>query len=197
MLARPTICQVIQILKPQIGTAFHVPKTANKGSAGLFLEQVTGIPQSSACLDCEDGEVKAYPLKKLIRKGKLGIAGDYVPKETVAITMMVPNKMATEPWADTRVCNKIKNVLFVAYERNGDSVIFKYLQVLRQEDQEDLFAQFEQDYNEIKEIFIATDIITSRTGTLIQSRTKGPGKNAPKTRAYYFRPALMHQLPQI
>ena len=62
---RPTVVEIkerFQILK---GKIVEYPKTKNKGGPGQFLEQLLGIPNSSACLDCSDGELKLFPLRKL------------------------------------------------------------------------------------------------------------------------------------
>ena len=47
------------------GARYYCPKTQNKGIGGIFLEKLTGIPQTTDCLDCSDGELKLFPLKKL------------------------------------------------------------------------------------------------------------------------------------
>ena len=155
----------------------------------MLLEKLTGIPTSSACWDCIDGEVKAYPLKKLK-------SGELVPKETVAITMMNPSDLESQSWETTRLKTKISNILFVAYLREGDNVTFKFLQRLQATDPSDsqLYETFANDYQTISSIWNETKTITGKTGKYIQSRTKGQGKDAPKTRAYYFRPIVMKML---
>ena len=78
---RPTVAQVKERFQSFQGKKFECPKTNNKGEEGQLLEQLLGIPNSSACLDCSDGELKLFPLKKLKRSKQ------YTAKETVAITM--------------------------------------------------------------------------------------------------------------
>ena len=48
-----------------IGCSYTLPITADKGIVGKKLEELTGIPASSACLDCIDGELKVFPVKRL------------------------------------------------------------------------------------------------------------------------------------
>jgi len=177
-----------------VGTKFHLPKTKNKGGVGMLLEKLTGIPTSSACLDCIDGEVKAYPMKRLKRNGML------VPKETVAITMMHAENLPDELWEDARLKKKIENILFVAYEREGDDVTFMFMQHLQQSDAScaEYYQQFEADFNSIKDMQVQTGRVSGSCGKLIQSRTKGKGgPTAPKTRAYYFRKDILSTLPHI
>ena len=185
----PTIDTVTNKCKTLIGTVFNLPKTRNKGDAGLLLERLTGIPMSSACLDCEDGEVKVYPLKQLKD-------GTIVPKETVAITMMKPEDLATVSWEASRVKKKIDRVLFVGYLRDGDNVTFNNYFLMTATDPKctKLYQTFKEDYEALQNKWLLEGTITSSTGKLIQSRTKGPGGNAPKTRAFYFRPALIKML---
>ena len=80
MIARPSLSTVKTVFDNVIrGTSHHFPRTANKGEVGQRLEILLGIPNSPACLDCSDGEVKLFPIKKLKD-------GSFSPKETIAIT---------------------------------------------------------------------------------------------------------------
>lgn len=54
---RQTIAEIHAKILPIINTVFTLPKTTNKGQAGLFLEKLLGIPHTSDCLDCLDGEL--------------------------------------------------------------------------------------------------------------------------------------------
>ena len=103
-MQRPTIASVKACAMNNINIQHHCPKTKNKGAAGLLFEKLTGIPTSSACLDCIDGEVKVYPLKRLA-------SGRIVPKETVAITMMKPEDLENISWNESR-CRKNKQYYF-------------------------------------------------------------------------------------
>ena len=63
---RPTISEIQKIFNNEIkGKCFNLPLTKNKGLPGIILENKLGIPNSTACLDCADGELKLFPLKKL------------------------------------------------------------------------------------------------------------------------------------
>ena len=115
-VTRPTLAEIRSLYLSYIGTTHLIPKTRNKGNVGHVLEDLLGIPRSSACLDCVDGELKAFPLKRL--KGCL------VPKESVAVTMCSLPKLKTEAFSETRCFKKLANTLFVPYYREGDLVTF-------------------------------------------------------------------------
>lgn len=82
-----SIKAVISKITPLLGAVYNIPITSNKGQVGLFLENLAGIPHTSNCLDCLDGEVKTVPLKKL--------KDQYVFKETIAITMLNKKDLLT------------------------------------------------------------------------------------------------------
>ena len=59
---RPTVAQIKERFQSLRGKKLEYPKTNNKGGPGQFLEQLLGIPNSSACLDCWAGELKLFAL---------------------------------------------------------------------------------------------------------------------------------------
>ena len=183
---RPTLARVITAYATTLaGTTHDVPTTLNKGRVGLYLEQCLGIPVSSACLDCVDGEVKAVPLKRL-RTGVL------VPKETMAVTMMRPEDLLTQSFTDTRLATKTAAMVILPYLREGDDVTF--YPPVRFGTSHPAYGYLEADYEVIKAYYATTGGITGRVGSWIQSRTKGAGKGAPKTRAWYFRAPFIKEL---
>ena len=184
--ARPTLARVTTLYATTlVGTTHSVPKTLNKGRVGLYLESQLGIPTSSACLDCSDGEVKAVPLKRL-RNGTL------VPKETMAVTMMRPEDLLTEAFADTRLAKKTAAMVILPYLRVGDDVTF-YAPVSFGTSHP-AYRYLSVDYEVVKAYYTTKGEVTGRVGSWIQSRTKGQGKGAPKTRAWYFRASFLKEL---
>lgn len=182
-MQRPTL-EDIEGLLPGLFT-IRCPKTSNKGLPGLLLERLTGIPQSSALLDCADGEVKMFPLKQLKN-------GTFVPKETIAVTMLNPKRLAEEETFETSHCGaKLKRVLYIPYFREGNTLhIFpasniKLTRTMR--------AALSADYKAIRDGFQADGTLTSSTGVYLQNRTKGAGRGAPKTRAFYLRKEFIHR----
>ena len=183
---RPTLARVTALYTTTlVGTTHSVPKTLNKGKVGLYLEGKLGIPTSSACLDCSDGEVKAVPLKRL-RNGKL------VPKETMAVTMMKPEDLLSQAFADTRLAKKTTAMVILPYLREGDDVTF-YAPVTFGASHP-AYGYLAVDYEVVRSYYATKGEVTGRVGSWIQSRTKGAGKGAPKTRAWYFRASFLKEL---
>lgn len=176
-MARPFLTDVAMTVARL--EAVHCPKTTNKGIVGLLTETLTGIPASSAHLDCIDGEVKVFPLKRLA-------SGKVVPKETIAVTMLNQGHLRDQETFESSTCGtKLRRVLYVPYLREGDTVRFFPATDLTLTPE--LTATLAKDYAAIRAGFLADGTLSSTTGTYLQTRTKGAGRGAPKTRAYYLR----------
>ena len=112
MSSRPTLKEIQFLYRQNVkGRQFFCPKQKNKGKAGLLLEGLLGIPQSSACLDCYDGELKAFPQIKASTRSRLAKQynipkGEYIAKETVAITMMKPSELPSTSFEASRLYKK-------------------------------------------------------------------------------------------
>jgi len=165
-----------------VGQEIVSPITANKGAVGLLLETITGIPHSSNTLDCLDGELKVFPVKKLQN-------GTRVPKETIAVTMLSKELLKTTPYSDSGVCKKLQRTLYVPYERSGD--IIKYLTPtfidMSLPQYVTVCTAIQADYETIKQKYITSGTLSSTDGVYLQNRTKGPGGRQEKTRAFYLR----------
>lgn len=197
---RPTISTVHTLYLENVkGRKFFCPKTSNKGKAGQFLEGLLGIPTSPACLDCEDGEVKLFPVRILKN-------GSFTPKETISITTRGLNHDKIRPfsnlknpditWENSAVKKKTNNLLFIAYIRDGDTITFLHSYLFNSSCPE--YAQFQQDYETIMQKYRSIGVcqlgkkeegyITNTiNGKYMQGRTKGPG-GSNKTVGFYFRP---------
>lgn len=177
-----TIALLRERLAAHIGKAISCPKTLNKGAAGLLLETALGIPHSPRCLDCDDGELKVFPVKRNARTGAL------VPKETIAITMLDRDALAKEPFMESRVYRKMSRMLCVPYERTGDTIVFYTPTLIELEaaPHAELRTRLEADYTAIRNHFTTTGELKSGLGTLLQTRTKGPGHGST-SRAFYLR----------
>ena len=175
-------------LSPYAGTTHLCPITANKGVAGFLVETLAGIPQTSNCLDCIDGEVKCFPLKRLA-------SGLLVPKETVAVTMIQPTGLATTPFAASNAYKKLANCLYIPYLRTGDNIqLFKPV-ILTITDASPLFATLKADYDAIVSAYVATGTLSGTTGlgTYLQNRTKGAG-HGTTSRAFYLRTGFLKEV---
>jgi DNA mismatch repair protein MutH len=180
-----TIAEIHAKFVPLVGKEYTLPITANKGLPGNFLEDLLGIPHTSNCLDCSDGELKIFPVKKLKN-------GTLVPKETMAITMLSTDELRTNDFNTSKCCKKMSRMLIVPYYRNGDSIRFMNPKIIDRGCAEfaDLYNTIESDYNQIRKNYIENGILQSETGTLLQNRTKGAGHGST-SRAFYLRPAFM------
>ena len=203
---RPTISEIQKIFNNEIkGKCFNLPLTKNKGLPGIILENKLGIPNSTACLDCADGELKLFLLKKLKN-------GTIVPKETIAITTNgLSRKSLIQPkkWIDSGLKKKTNNILFISYFRDETTNNITYLNSYKFDSTHSCYVDFENDYNKLIEHFKTYGIrsyseeektnwknkygkkrmpsLNTINGKYIQIRTKGQGNGAPKTIAFYFR----------
>jgi DNA mismatch repair protein MutH len=182
-----TIAEIHTKFIPLIGKEYTLPITTNKGLPGTFLEDLLGIPHTTNCLDCSDGELKLFPVKKLKN-------GAVVPKESIAVTMLSTDELSKNDFKSSKCCKKMSRMLLVPYYRNGDNITFMNPKIIDRDCAEfvELFNTFESDYNQIRTNFIENGVLQSETGTLLQNRTKGTGHGST-TRAFYLRPAFMKQ----
>jgi DNA mismatch repair protein MutH len=182
-MASLTMALLQERLDPHIGKAIASPRTANKGATGLLLETILGVPHSPRCLDCDDGELKVFPIKRT----RTGAA---VPKETIAVTMMDRTALTAEVFAVSRVFRKLSRTLYVPYERVGDDVTFYTPTLLDLAVATEVRERLAEDYATIRGHFTATGELKSSLGNLLQCRTKGPGHGST-SRAFYLRPRFM------
>jgi DNA mismatch repair protein MutH len=181
-----TLAQVKDKLAPFVGQAQCCPVQINKGIAGILMEKLAGIPQTSNIVDCQDGEVKSFPLKTL--KG-----GTIVPKETVAVTMVQLENLA-HPFAESNVYKKLARTLYLPLSRVGDNIVLQKLVLHTLEADTPLYNQLENDYNSICSAYKATGTLsgTSHIGKYLQTRTKGAG-HGTTSRAFYLRTSFLKE----
>ena len=182
-----TIAHVYAKFIQLVGKEYTLPITANKGLPGIFLEDLLGIPHTSNCLDCSDGELKLFPVKKLKN-------GTLVPKETIAITMLSKNDLEIDEFNASRCCKKLSKTMFVPYYRNGDTIRYMNAKIIDRESIEfaELYSILESDYSLMRKNFIENGVLESKTGTLLQNRTKGAGHGST-SRAFFLRTAFIKQ----
>lgn len=182
-----TIAHIYAKFIQLVGKEYTLPITANKGLPGIFLEDLLGIPHTSNCLDCSDGELKLFPVKKLKN-------GTLVPKETIAITMLSKNDLEIDEFNASRCCKKLSKTMFVPYYRNGDTIRYMNAKIIDRESSEfaELYSILESDYSLMRKNFIENGVLESKTGTLLQNRTKGAGHGST-SRAFFLRTAFIKQ----
>jgi DNA mismatch repair protein MutH len=186
-----TIAELQARLAPLIGVSHTLPITLNKGLTGILLEKLTGIPQTSNCLDCTDGELKTFPVKRL-RGGQL------VPKESLAVTMLSTEELRSSEYEAARCCKKMARMLVVPYLREGDAVKFLAPTLLdaTAEAHAPVYAALKADYTEIRRRYLEDGTLKSEIGEFLQSRTKGAGHGST-SRAFYLRPEFMKRFIRI
>jgi DNA mismatch repair protein MutH len=158
----------------------NVPKTKNKGGVGHFIEETIGLQKNSDCLDCLDGEIKAFPIR-LTKKDK-----KIVPKETIAITMINRDDLKITKYKDSKLRDKINKVVFVPYLRTDDDNVTIYKPIfINLSENKELDKLIEADYNKIQKKLVDDNRLESKIGDLIQARTKGSKDS--DSRAFYFK----------
>lgn len=180
------LSEIYALLVPHAGRSFACALTKNKGVAGFLVETLAGIPQTSNCLDCDDGEVKCFPLKRL-KNGKL------TPKETIAVTMIQPELLTTTHWVDSNAYKKLKNCLYIPYLRNDDTHVTLYAPfIFNIAPDSAIYTELGADYNTIVEHMRVTGSLSdsSKLGKYLQNRTKGAGHGST-SRAFYLRPRFI------
>jgi DNA mismatch repair protein MutH len=180
------LSEIYALLAPHAGKSFVCTLTKNKGVAGFLVESLAGIPQSSSCLDCEDGEVKCFPLKRL-KNGKL------VPKETIAVTMIQQERLTSTAWADSNAYKKLQNCLYIPYLRvDPDNITLYTPYVFNIAPSMPIYAALNADYDAIVTHARTTGSLSdsSRIGIYLQNRTKGAGHGST-SRAFYLRPSFI------
>jgi len=182
--ALQTIAEIYAKFTPLVGKLHTLQLTKNKGLPGIVLEQLLGIPQTSNCLDCIDGELKLFPVKKLKN-------GTLVPKETIAVTMLSTDALRAHDFYASKCYKKMSRMLIVPYYRSGDSIQFMEAKIIDKDLSEfaDLYATLAADYTAIRQNYLDHGVLQSSSGTLLQNRTKGA--KGTTTRAFYLRPEFM------
>ena len=174
---KKTVEEVKKSYESVIGKEHLCVKTKNKGGPGHLLEDLLGISHSSDCLDLVDGEIKGFPLKSQTKS-----------KESVAVTM-VEKDMRKIPFEESRVYKKLKNTLFIPYERKGkDNEYVCFSTLIHFTESHPLFEQIKKDYEDIQ-----SKSFSSNVGVYLQTRTKGAGHGST-SRAFYLRATFMNLL---
>lgn len=184
-IPRQTIKDILNKSLLIINKEYTLPITSNKGKPGLYFEELLGIPHSSECLDCIDGEIKTFPVN--CKNGK------FVPKETIAVTMLSTTEI-TKSFIDSKCYKKLKKMLIVPYHRIGDKIKYMTPTIISEEITE-LYKILESDYNAIQKKFIEDGTFSSSTGTFLQNRTKG--SKGSTSRAFYLRTAFIKKYIQL
>ena len=89
----------------------------------------------------------------------------------------------------------MSKMLVVPYYRENEKIRFLTPVIVDRSspDYEEVYSILESDYNQIRQTFLETGVLESKTGTLLQNRTKGAG-HGTTSRAFYLRPAFAKRI---
>jgi hypothetical protein len=134
----------------------------DKGKRGKALEKELGIPNTTCLTDLSDGELKSY---------KIG--------ETIAITQLnhclidiIDKNLDFE---ETKVFEKMKCVIYVAYDKDGTFINWK---IVNLDDNNDHYKKIKEDYEFIRDkinlAYNEKKLLNTITGPnkVLQIRTK-------------------------
>ena len=182
-----TIREALQRLRPYFGRWYAYQKPPNnKGGVGYYIEELAGLAHSSRHLDFVDGELKTLALR-LLGDGTFSI------KETIAVSM-AKEESIRQSFEQSVYAAKLRQVLFVPICSDkpgqlyiGEGFIWKLNSHLN------FKRQVELDYAAIQEATL-NKRIRSNIGYYLQSRTKGAGGKAKKTRALYLKTVALKEI---
>jgi DNA mismatch repair protein MutH len=163
----------------------------NKGWKGQALEILAGLENNSRKAPNGLG----FELKSVSFRSK---NDEYVPKETMAITMINQKELLQDSFYESHCWEKLKTLVFCAVEWNGTfAKSAKLLEVTSLDffEGHDIIKEIEADYEFIREKLRTQGFaaLTGKDGKWIQARTKGPGHGST-SRALYARTQLVAEI---
>lgn len=184
----------LDVLAQNYGITSYETGRQNKGWKGQVLERLAGLQLSSS--KAPNGlsfELKSVSFQLSDNK--------WVPKETMAITMINPDELIEHSFFNSHCWAKLKSMIFCAVAWHGkNSKKAELLKVSSLDFAEDdaLIKEVEFDYEFIrsklkKDGFVA---LTGKDGKWIQARTKGPGHGSI-SRAFYAKKPLVSKIFEL
>ncbi len=181
-------------LSKEFGITTFLAEKQNKGWKGLTLERLAGLSndnkQAPNGLGFELKSTAFYQVK-----------GIWVPKETMAITMINPKTLIETPFFQSHCWEKLKSIIFCAVTWNGNHNLKSELLKIQSFDfLEDgkIISEIQADYEFIRQKCADQGFtaLTGKDGKWIQARTKGAGHGSI-SRAFYARKALIKEIVKI
>lgn len=155
----------------------------NKGWAGHVLEKYLGLGLSS--LQAPNGQTWELKIVPLVRRG-----GIYLPKETMAITMINAENVADTDFEQSHLFEKLQSLIICGREFENKEENRSILISVGTFDlvNEEIKKQVKKDYQLVQDTIKREgfDRLSGEMGVLIQPRTKGPGHGSI-SRAFYAR----------
>lgn len=163
----------------------------NKGWKGLTCEAIAGLSNSNKKAPNGLGyEIKSVPY--CVKKGL------WVPKETMAITMLNTEDLLNCSFFKSCVWEKLKSLIFCMVSFEGQHSIESTLLKVKSLDlmkDDACIKGAEEDYEFIRDKLRTKgyEALTAKDGNWIQARTKGAGHGS-KTRAFYAKTAFLLEI---
>ena len=162
----------------------------NKGWAGHVLEHYLGLGLSSKqAPNGEFWELKVVPLK---------VGGNaYVPKETMAITMINAEDVISKEFEESHLFYKLRSLIICGRLFEGRNEKHSTLISVGTFDlvDEQVREEVKKDYELVRQTVRASGFqaLTGKMGILVQPRTKGLGHGST-TRAFYARTGFLQEI---
>ena len=182
-----------QLAKEHGITTYETGKQ-NKGWKGLVLERLAGLQTNvSKAPNGLSWELKSVSFHY--------VKGEYVPKETMAITMINPDELKKDDFFKSHCWAKLKAIIFCAVEwhgKNAEQAELIKVANLDFAETDELIKEIKADYDFIRQKLIAKGFkaLTGKDGKWIQARTKGAGHGSI-SRAFYARTSLVKKIFEI
>jgi len=163
----------------------------NKGWKGMVLEKLLNMDiNNDQSPDGEDFELKSTAYYK--------VKGLWVPKETMAITMINEESLIKNSFYKSHCYEKLKSMIFCAVTWYGQHIPKSELLKISSFDfieNTNLINEIEKDYELIRSICKKSGFtaLSGSLGKWIQPRTKGAGHGST-SRAFYARKELIKEI---
>ena len=163
----------------------------NKGWKGMVLEKLLDMDTNNAqSPDGEDFELKSTAYYR--------VRGLWVPKETMAITMINETSLIKNSFYNSHCYEKLKSMIFCAVTWYGQHIQKSELLKISSFDfieNTNLINEIEADYELIRSICKKSGFtaLSGKQGKWIQPRTKGAGHGST-SRAFYAKKDLIKEI---
>lgn len=163
----------------------------NKGWKGLILERLAGLETNVS--KAPNG--LTYELKSVSFHY---VKDEFVPKETMAITMINSEELKAHSFFESHCWAKLKTIVFCAvmwHGENSEEAELLKVTSLDFSETDELIQEIKADYDFIRRKLITKGFksLTGADGKWIQARTKGAGHGST-SRAFYARTGLVKKI---
>lgn len=186
--------QDLRKLAVQYGITTYETGKQNKGWKGLILERLAGLETNNSKAPNGLG----YELKSVSFRH---VGSEFVPKETMAITMINPDELKIQPFFESHCWAKLKSIIFCAvmwHGKNSEGAELLKVASLDFAEDDELIKEIRADYDFIRNKLITQgfEALTGVDGKWIQARTKGSGHGSV-SRAFYARTTLVKRFLKL